>query len=191
MALALGICGSPRKNGNTSFLLKEVLKVCKKGGCSTKLIEISDLDIKPCNSCAQCVKNGKCPIKDDIELIFSEFRKAKFIVVGSPVFRGSVSAQLKAIIDRSMIFYFREELFEGKIGSVVVVGRREGLGKLTTANLIQNFFLSLGMMVLPPLVIGSGMGIRGDVKDDASAVQNAGYLGERIVKLKELEIPHC
>ena len=89
----LGIVGSPRKGGNTEFLMRETLKACKEEGAETKLIHLTDFDLKPCDGCRSCFKTGNCVIKDDAEKIFNEivtlfFRGFILFIIDSYSLRG-------------------------------------------------------------------------------------------------------
>jgi len=70
---AIGIVGSPRKNGNTAFLVNEALEIIASEGIETGIIHLSGKKIDPCNGCLQCKKEKHCVIKgDDFESVFSE-----------------------------------------------------------------------------------------------------------------------
>ncbi len=101
MTKVVGILGSPRKNGNTDFLLKKSLSSISGGKVSTRIIRLSDLRLEPCTECNCCYNTGKCIIKDDIGKVFKAIEEADIIIVASPVFFMGVSAQTKIIIDRS------------------------------------------------------------------------------------------
>jgi putative NADPH-quinone reductase len=96
----LGIIGSPRKGGNTDVLVSQVLKgVVSKGGMQEK-VYLDDFDIKPCKACLSCQDAGKCIIDDEFDMILEKIIAAETIVVGSPIYAGTVTAQMKALIDR-------------------------------------------------------------------------------------------
>ena len=67
---AIGIVGSPRKNGNTELLTAHTLKAIAEEGLDTELIRLAGLEIKPCNACMVCKKEERCPIKDDLFPIY-------------------------------------------------------------------------------------------------------------------------
>ena len=97
----LGISGSPRKNGNTSYLVKEALQAAKEEGFETEFISLSGLELNPCIACDMCKKESACIIVDDINEIMEKIEEADGLILGSPVYFGGVSAQTKMIIDRS------------------------------------------------------------------------------------------
>lgn len=96
----LGISGSPRKEGNTAILVKEVLKHIRG---RKKFVSLAELNINPCDSCDKCWKEKiECVINDDILWILREMKKCAAIIFGSPCYFGMVSAQLKMLIDRTV-----------------------------------------------------------------------------------------
>jgi arsenate reductase len=106
--LALGLQGSPRKNGNTSFLLSAFMDELEKLGAQIKIIESDKKNIIPCKEYSVCEKKGYCPINDDMNSeIYPLLRQADVIVVATPIFFYSTPAQLKALIDRSQALWAR------------------------------------------------------------------------------------
>lgn len=92
--------GSPNKNGNTSSVIKWVVQGAKTLGAEVDWIQISDLDITYCQGCNNCLKTGKCVINDDLPKVVQKIENADGIIVGSPVYGGKITAQLKTLIDR-------------------------------------------------------------------------------------------
>ncbi len=108
--LILGLQGSPRKKGNTDYLLKAFMNEAEKFGAKTHIIEVADKNINPCRGCGYCEKKGKCVIEDDdmAREIYSLLRQADIIVAATPVFFYSATAQLKALMDRSQTLWSRK-----------------------------------------------------------------------------------
>jgi multimeric flavodoxin WrbA len=73
--------------------------------------------------------------------------KADGILLGSPVYFGSMSAQMKALIDRAgYVARANGDMFQRKVGAAVAVSRRAGA--LTTFDHMNHFFL-IGQMIVP------------------------------------------
>lgn len=107
--LVLGLQGSPRKKGNSDYLLTKFLQVCEKKGARTRVIHMDGLDIRPCKELVVCEKKGFCPIRDEMEPhIYGLIRRADVVVLASPVFFYNVSAQAKILIDRCQMFWGRK-----------------------------------------------------------------------------------
>jgi len=94
----LAINGSPRKDGNTAKLLKEITK--DHVDVDLDYFDLNDLKIKDCQSCYYCKKNDACAIKDDMQLLYKKLREADALVLGAPVYFGVESANTRAFIDR-------------------------------------------------------------------------------------------
>lgn len=96
----LGLNGSPRKNGNTEILLGEFIKGARENGVEAETIRLNSLNFRPCQECDNARTDGVCIVNDDMQDIFSKVHSADAIVIASPVFFGSLSAQTKMMIDR-------------------------------------------------------------------------------------------
>ncbi len=98
--IVLGISGSPKANGLTGLLLDKALEGAKASGAHTEKIILNDLNFKACQECGGCDETGVCVLDDDMRPIYEKLAKADVVVVASPVYFGSITAQLKAMIDR-------------------------------------------------------------------------------------------
>jgi len=96
----LAIAGSPRRDGNTDLLLKEVVRGAESEGAEVKAILLRDLCIAPCRHCDSCLKTGRCVVEDDMQWIHAELRSADRLALASPIFFMGLTAQTKAMIDR-------------------------------------------------------------------------------------------
>ncbi|MFQ5964868.1 MAG: flavodoxin family protein [Candidatus Scalinduaceae bacterium] len=115
MSKALGIAGSPRKNGNTELLLKEFLRGAKTSDIYTELYILSELNISPCTSCDSCQKDGQCVIDDDMQLMYCKLLEADYVVLASPIYFKGVSSQMKAFIDRCQALWSRKYILKQKL----------------------------------------------------------------------------
>jgi len=97
---ACGIIGSPKKNGNVDLLVSQVLKGASSQGAKTHKIYVNDLNIRPCQSCGVDPYPKCCLFNDDMKLIYDALQSCDIIVLGSPVYFDTVSAQTKLMIDR-------------------------------------------------------------------------------------------
>ncbi len=180
----IGISGSPRKNGNTTILVKEVLRHTKGKGVKKRFISLAGLNINPCDSCDRCWKeNIDCVIDDDIKWIIKEMEKADVIILGSPTYFGMVSAQLKMLIDRTVSLYEKDSLVN-KIGAAVVTNDIGSYGGRLVVQAISQFFIPDN--IYAGSVIGQGGAKVGNVKKDKRAMQNARKLAKRIMELYKM-----
>ena len=139
----IGICGSPRE-GATEFLLKKALSdLEKEESFETKFISVKDKDISPCTHCNDCVESkGKCSISDDMDEIYEALKEADGIIMASPIHFGSISAQLKAVIDRCQAMIMEDlDIFKNKVGISIVVGGDRSGGQELAIQQINTFYL--------------------------------------------------
>jgi multimeric flavodoxin WrbA len=180
----LGIVGSPRKKGNTEIMMTEVLKTVHSAGCETEMFLMSEKQVAPCDACGTCFEIGSCVIKDDMQELYAMMERAQAIVFGSPVYFGSVSAQMKAVMDRTFALLGRRAL-KDKVAGALVVTRR--VGAIQTRSLLNSFCIAQGMIVAGG-AIGYGRepgdvlkGVGGGI--DMSAMDEAQQLGTSVVQL--------
>jgi multimeric flavodoxin WrbA len=106
----LAINGSPRKNWNTAKLLDNALKGAISQGAHTEMINLYDLNFKGCTSCFACkIKNGKsygkCAYKDDLLPVLAKIKDADAIILGSPIYFGNVTGEMKSFMERCLFPY--------------------------------------------------------------------------------------
>ncbi|HSW40237.1 MAG TPA: flavodoxin family protein [Acidobacteriota bacterium] len=140
----LGVSGSPRKNGNTEIVINEVMKEAESAGFESETFLLSEQRVEPCIACGRCFETGACAVQDDMQKLYNMLARADAIVLGSPVYFGSVSAQMKAVMDRMFSLLQRRSL-KGKIAGVCVVTRR--LGAIQARSLLYSFCITHGMIV--------------------------------------------
>jgi len=180
---AIGIVGSPRKEGNTEIIATHTLKAIEEGGIDTELIRLAGLNIKPCNACMGCKEKETCPISDDLLPIYTKMKQADAIILASPVYFGSATALFKAFLERTgYIAYNNGGKFDGKVGGALVVAERSG----------QNFTLAeltlwlqiLGFSVPSSTDWNVAFGDeKGEVKKDQEGLDTAWAFGKKIALL--------
>jgi multimeric flavodoxin WrbA/protein-tyrosine-phosphatase len=146
--LVLGFQGSPRKKGNTSFLLKNFMQAVEKLGAQTCTIEVSQKNILPCKEYVVCERKGYCPIDDDVKTeIYPLIRQAEVVVLATPIFFFNMTAQLKAIVDRCQLFWARKYKLKlsdpakkTKRGFLLSVGASKGKSLFEGLQLTARYF---------------------------------------------------
>jgi multimeric flavodoxin WrbA len=96
-----GIVGSPCRNGNVDLLISQVLNGAASQGAETSKIYLNNLKIKPCQSCGVDPYPRHCLFNDGMKQVYYALETSDAIVLGSPVYFDTVSAQVKLMIDRS------------------------------------------------------------------------------------------
>ena len=99
------ISSTPRKGGNSDKLCDAFAEGAKEAGNGVEKARIADLKIGYCTGCYACQRTGKCAIKDDARRVIDKMMAADVIVLASPVYFYSICAQLKALIDRTVVVY--------------------------------------------------------------------------------------
>jgi len=96
----IGINGSPRVGGNTDILLDKVLEGAKSKGADVEKVILNTLKFSPCQECENIRDDGTCIIEDDMQPLYKKIEDADAVILASPIFFGSLSAQTKMMIDR-------------------------------------------------------------------------------------------
>jgi arsenate reductase len=146
--LVLGFQGSPRKKGNTAFLLTNFMQAIEKLGAQTRMIEVTQKNIIPCKEYVVCEKKGYCPIDDDVKTeIYPLIRQAEVVVLASPIFFFNMTAQLKAVVDRCQLFWARKYKLKiadpakkTKRGFLLSVGASKGKSLFEGLQLTAKYF---------------------------------------------------
>ncbi len=141
----LGIQGSPRKKGNTRFLLDLFLEEARRFGATTQVVDVDKRHILPCKEYTVCEKKGFCPIDDDMKKeIYALLREAETVVVAAPIFFYNAPAQVKALIDRSQTLWARKyKLKLTDPGQQYRKGFLLSLGATKGANLFEGIKLTV------------------------------------------------
>jgi multimeric flavodoxin WrbA len=113
--------GSPREKGNSASLADEVAAGAKDSGAQVDSFYLHGMDIRPCDGCDFCLETGACVIKDDMQPLYTKLLAAHAIVLASPIYWFTFSAQLKTCIDRwYAIWNYKHDLFKGMPFGVVL-----------------------------------------------------------------------
>lgn len=175
--------GSPRKDGNTSILIKHVFNELEKEGIGTELVQLSEKEIRGCIACYKCIENKdqRCAVKNDAANEYIEkMLGAEGIILGSPVYFNDVTPEMKALIDRTgYVSRANGRMFKNKVGAAVAAVRRSGA--VHTIDSMNHFFLS-GEMILVGRAIGTGRE-RGEVEKDKEGMRLVKTLGQRMAWL--------
>ncbi|HYE82393.1 MAG TPA: flavodoxin family protein [Clostridia bacterium] len=120
----LSLLGSPKKNGNTSLLLDEYIRGMQKAHKEAEITKVflQEKDIRGCSACEACrsFSIGRCTIKDDMQELYPLFRQADMVIYATPIYWWSVSAQLKAFMDRCYALGPIQDSFAGKKAALLM-----------------------------------------------------------------------
>ncbi len=180
----IAINGSPRSNGNTSILMRQIIKELNDEGIITEELNLGGHVARGCTACMKCreMQNGHCVYTDDIiNTCIDKIIEADGIILGSPVYFLDVTAEMKGFIDRAgFVAMVNNTLFLRKVGVAAAVMRRAGA--ITTLNTLMNFMVYSGMIVAGKPVTGLGDEI-GSVRGDEEGIRRAHDTGKNMAWL--------
>lgn len=145
--LIVGISGSPIKR-NCAGIIGHCKERSDEEGFSFKALFLHELNIGPCVDCDFCRENESCSIDDDMGEAYGLLSKADGIIAASPVYFGSVSAQIKALFDRSRVLRRNGFKLRDKIGFGCAIGKSRNGGQETTLQAIHSWMHIHGMVVI-------------------------------------------
>ncbi len=190
----LGICCSPRKGQSSFKALERCLVAAGKvdGSIETEIIELAGLAVAPCNACGFCKNTLDCPINDDFNKLIPTLADADIagMIVATPVYFGSMTAQCKAFIDRCVMFRRNSWLFRDRIGGVVAVGGVRNGGQELTLDAVRAALLCHDMICVsdgkPTAHFGAALQNtpdKGGVEADSVGMETAENLGRRVAEV--------
>jgi len=148
--LIVALNGSPNKEGNTAFLLQQALDEFIKAGANACMLHCQDMlkgmKIPFCIACSSPC-SGKCYEGTELSEAFDIISRADGLIVGSPVYFGTVSAQLKAFWDKSRFLRTEKKLLN-VVGGAITVGASRFGGQETALRAIHDMFLVQGMIIV-------------------------------------------
>lgn len=92
--------GSPRKKGNTAILTDEFIRGASEAGHQVEKIDVAGMNIHGCLGCDGCQRNGGTCVQKD-EMPYDKILAADVVVLASPIYYYTWTAQLKTVIDRT------------------------------------------------------------------------------------------
>ena len=182
----LGIHGSPRKDGNTSLLLKELLKGAQEKGAQATELFICDMHILPCVEDYSCADTGECIVKDDMQGIYTQFLEHDHIVVAAPIFFYSVNAQTKTLIDRCQAFWARKYILKKPVGNgkvkkrgvFISVGATKGSKLFDGVLLTMKYFFDVLDAEFFKSLLYKNVDAKGDILKHPTALKESYELGQ-------------
>lgn len=185
----LAIYGSPRRQGNTALLLKKAVEGARAAGCAVDEVVLRDLRMSPCLELYGCKKDGRCIIRDDFQQVYEQLDTCDGIMLASPIFFYSVSAQTKILIDRCQSFWVRKHWVAGgsakagkvgKKGLFIGVGATSGKKLFDGALLTVRYFFEAIDAELWASLLCRGIDFEGDIMKNPAYLEQAFALGSNL-----------
>lgn len=157
----LGLVGSPRRQGNSEIIVKEMMDTLP-GDWEKNMLRLNDLHIERCKACYACLPQEKtCILKDDLDYFLSQIQSVDKVIIAAPVYYLGQQTSLKLINDRMIsIQNNSDEYFKGKQCVIVIphaIPGWEGYAREAT----MHFARFLGLNVTG--VLGINARLPGDV----------------------------
>jgi len=182
----LGIFGSPRREGNSDTLMKAFLEGAAAAGALVEEVFLRQLKISPCLEIYHCFKDGTCPIKDDMRELYGKLVDADVVALASPVFFYSLSAQAKAMIDRTQALWARRYMtkqdFPGgdRQGVLLVTGATKGRLLFVGSRLVARYFFDALNVRYAAEILVRGVDEKGAINARPEVLEQARDLGRRL-----------
>ena len=182
----LGINGSPRIGGNTDILIDKVLEGAKAKGAKTEKVILNTLKFSPCQECENIRDDGTCIVEDDMQPLYKKIDEADAIILASPIFFGSLSAQTKMMIDRFQCswrakYILKKDIFKKKkkgcFISVEASIRKDFFDN--AKSIVKNLFATINVDYKEELFC-SGVDEKASILRHPDILEKAFELGKRI-----------
>jgi multimeric flavodoxin WrbA len=183
------LLGSPRKSGNSAVLAGNLERGAADAGARVDTLYLQGMHIDPCTGCDECQgeEARSCVIEDSMQDIYGMLREADAIVFASPVYWFSVSAQLKAVIDRIYAVGggSRNVLRGKKLAILLAYADSDPFtsGAVNALRMFQDISNYLGTTIVGT-VYGSAYGA-GEIKGNEALLKDAYQLGQKLGEGRE------
>lgn len=205
----LGMAGSPRKNGNTTKLVKRALDGAKSvPGVETEMYELGGKKFHHCTGCLACAETGECVFKDDLGEFINKYMQADGVIWGSPIYHMSITGLLKNAIDRMGNSTFCKWAKQGldfprfsKVCGTLTVGFHHYGGQdFVNMFMINSSLVMNGVVVSGDTLIGNYIGAAGNtvelsmerlksrdgILENEEALNSAENLGKRVAEMTRI-----
>lgn len=187
---------SPRKGQTTRRGLEVCLEAAGKESddIETAIVELAGRDIRGCLGCGYCRNHGQCRQDDDFNALIPILNDETVaaIIIGTPVYLGTMTSQCKAFLDRSVLFRRNGFIFRNKVGAVLAVGGVRNGGQELTIQAVQASLMCHDMICVSDGFNTSHFGatlFSGDpngLEADAFGLQTAQNMGKRVAQVVRL-----
>lgn len=191
MTKLTAIYGSPRRNGNTAVLLKHAVQGARRAGAAVEEVVLRDLKVSPCLEIYGCKKDGQCVIRDDFSRVRDSMLAADGIILASPIFFYTVSAQVKLLMDRCQSLWVKKYWIENRplgekrvdrSGVFISAGATHGKMLFDGALRSVRYFFDVLDTELWRTLLYRGLDFEGDVYRDPAYLEEAHRAGKELVE---------
>lgn len=178
----LGIAGSPRRYGNSTALLDEVLDVARDKGLSVEQVSLNDLYYRGCQACLECVEDGRCRQADELRGVMAKLLEAKVWVFAAPIYFDGVCGQMKMFFDRLYSLASSRTKLPGqrRAGLLITYDAQQNDFYDEVARRLAGYFPSFGDFETVDVLALPMAGSREPVRKRTEIVAQARALGENL-----------
>ncbi len=178
----VAIGGSPRLQGNTNYLIDQALDELASRGVETEKIILNQYKIGPCQAHDDCGSLKECRQQDDAPWILEKYSQADGVILASPVYFASISAQVKTFMDRS-VFLFRHDIEpKAKCFGLIAIAGRMGFDEAIEE--LKKFTGPPGAPRVKLFILkGAAGGPDKHIKDNPEMVKQAREMGRQMAEL--------
>ena len=182
----LCVMGSPRKEGNSATLAKQVAAGAEATGAEVESFYLHGMNIQPCTACDECREETTkdCVIDDDMQTLYPKLRRADALVIASPIYWFTVSAQTKLFMDRWYALGSPEEEYAAlagkRIGIILTYGDLDPFvsGAVNALRTFQDAFDYVGAKIVA-MIYGSASEA-GEIQRNRDLMDKAYELGKQL-----------
>jgi multimeric flavodoxin WrbA len=173
---------SPRLNGNSATLADQAAAGARAAGAQVESFDLHKLNILPCDGCDACRGSGACAIGDDMQLLYPRLIDAGAVLLASPIYWFTYTAQLKTCIDRwYALWNLKPDVFKGKPFGVILTYGDSDLhtsGGINAVHTLETMFRFIGAEAAG-WVHGSLSDV-GDAQKHPELMEQAFQLGKKL-----------
>jgi multimeric flavodoxin WrbA len=181
----VAIGGSPRLKGNTNFLIDQALGELALQGLETEKIVLNEYKIAPCQGHDDCASFTQCRMKDDAPWILDKFSQADGLILASPVYCFSYSAQMKTFQDRTYFSFTHERRLRARCAGLIAIGGGDGVDET-----IQALKSLIEYSQIKTFTLTGYAGGEGDAKNQPELINQAKNMGRQMAEVLLAERSH-
>lgn len=142
----IAITGSPRKGKNTDLLVDYIIEALKTVSIDVEKFILDSRNINTCSGCEYCIETGICVIDDRVSMIIEKMKTANGFIFASPSYNYNMTAQMKALIDRTFCLNDYKGGWSSRLPSgkkAILVGVCKGRNEEFMGNTINGMAMSI------------------------------------------------
>jgi multimeric flavodoxin WrbA len=176
--------GSPRHEGNSAILAEQVAEGARLAGAHVESLYLHHMDIHPCDECDACQSEPYrgCIVGDDMQVLYPKLPGADAIVIASPVYWFTISAQTKLFMDRCYALVDKKgyALREKRFAIVMTYGDTDPFssGVVNSLRTFQDGLRYIGAQIAG--LVYASASTAGEIRSDTAAMARAYELGKRL-----------